>query len=113
MARPRYVWRVDPELAAAGQRFIDAFNELFGRELPPAREEYAHIYAGNANESRIAGRCARLGQTNDIPPAYYHWAVARMDGELAVDEFWAPEIWTTERYRQTRPTARRDAPSYS
>jgi hypothetical protein len=105
-ARPRYVWRVDPELAAAGQRFIDAFNELFGKELPPATEASAHIYGLNHTHARIEGRCVRLGQTTDVPPAYYHWAVARMDRELVVDEFWASEIWTTERYRQTHPGSR-------
>lgn len=98
--RPRYVWRVNPELAAAGQRFIDGFNELFGKELPPATEQYARIYAGSAASSRIEGRCVRLGQTDDVPPAYYHWAVTRVDEELIVDEFWAAEIWTTDRYRR-------------
>jgi hypothetical protein len=105
-AGPRYVWRVDPELAAAAQRFINAFNELFGKELPPATAAYAHIYGLSATNARIEGRCARLGQTNDVPPAYYHWAVAKMHGELVVDEFWAAEIWTTERYRQTHPGRR-------
>ena len=104
--RPRYVWRVDPALAMSGQRFIDAFNELFGKELQPATQEYAHIYGRNAAEARIEGRCVRLGQTNDVPPAYYHWAVARADGELIVDEFWAPEIWTTDRYLRTHPDRR-------
>jgi hypothetical protein len=105
-SRPRYVWRVDPELAAAGQRFIDAFNELFGKELPPATASYAHIYGLNAADAHIEGRCARLGQTNDVPQAYYHWAVARMHGDVVVDEFWAGEIWTTQRYRQTHPGRR-------
>ena len=105
-ARPRYVWRVDPALAMSGQRFIDAFNGLFGKELPPATQEYAHIYGSNAAESRIEGRCVRLGQTNDVPPAYYHWAVARTAGELVVNEFWAAEIWTTDRYRETHPDRR-------
>lgn len=105
-ATPRYVWRVNPELAAAGQRFIDAFNELFGKELAPATEDYAHLYGRSAERAHVEGRCVRLGQTTDAPLAYYHWAVVRVDGELIVDEFWATDIWTTDRYRQTHPDKR-------
>ncbi len=35
------------------------------------------------------------------PMMHYHWAINR-SGHLAVDEFWMPEIWTTERYRRER-----------
>jgi hypothetical protein len=100
-ARPKYVWRVNPTLAAAAQRFIDAFNALFGPELPPAKAAFAHIFG--RQQPHITGRCVRLGQTTDGPPAYYHWAVVQdRDGEYAVHEFWSPEIWTTERYRESQ-----------
>ena len=101
--RPRYVWRVDPELSAAAQRFVNTFNALFGEALPPPTEEYAEIFADAASMSSIVGRCVRLGESLEIPPRYYHWAVTRgLEGQLIVDEFWSSEIWTTERYRHDR-----------
>ena len=105
LRRSKYVWRVNPKLAAAAQRFIDAFNGLFGPELPPANDTYAHIFG--RQEPYIDGRCVRVGQTTDMPPAHYHWAVVKdRDGEYAVHEFWSPEIWTTERFRRTHPLKR-------
>jgi len=103
IAWPKFVWRVDPDLCAMAQRFIDTFNTLFGLELPPPRIQYAHAFAGGVDESRIVGRCVRLGQTNNGQPHYYHWAVVKgPDGQLTVNEFWASEIWTTERYRRAQ-----------
>jgi hypothetical protein len=101
---PKYVWRVDDELSAAAQRFVDTFNALFGRELPPPRAEYAHAFAGGFDESHIVGRCVRLGQTDEQSPRYYHWAITTgsMHRQLAVVEFWASDMWTTERYRSSR-----------
>jgi len=32
---PRYVWRVDKQLAEQARRFIDAFSALFNDQLPP------------------------------------------------------------------------------
>jgi len=93
--------QVDPDLCAAAQRFVDTFNSLFGRELPPATQKYAHAFA-RAKEYEIVGRCVRLGQTPEQQPRYYHWAIV-MDAaarRLGVREFWAPTIWTTERYRR-------------
>jgi len=99
---PQFKWRVDPDLCARAQRFVDTFNELFGRELPPPTSQYAHAFGSGADESRIIGRCVRLGQTDDPQPEYYHWAVAKEPGEqLTIDEFWAREVWTTERYRRS------------
>lgn len=95
--RPKYVWRVDPALAAAAQRFIDSFNQLFGQELPPATATYAHIFG--RQHPNIVGRCVCLAITRDVPPAYYHWAVVQGGDQYAVHEFWSPELWTTERYR--------------
>ena len=106
---PQFTWRVDPDLCARAQRFVDTFNGLFGGGLPPPTPQYAHAFASGADESKIVGRCVRLGQTDDPQPEYYHWAVAKVPGDqLAVDEFWAPEVWTTERYRRSqgrRPSA--------
>ena len=32
-------------------------------------------------------------------PGHYHWAICTDWGkESVVQEFWAPEVWTTERY---------------
>ncbi len=99
--RRNYVWRVDPDLSAVAQRFVDTFNALFGRELPPVNEKYAHVFGRAADEDAIFGRCVRLGQTPAPDPRFYHWAIAaESDGQLTVDAFWAPEIWSTDRYRR-------------
>jgi hypothetical protein len=111
--RPTFVWRVDPDLCKAARRFVDTFNGLFGRELPPPEARYAHAFAGGFNEFGIHGRCVRLGQSDEPEPHYYHWAVLKgPTGQLEVNEFWAPEIWTTEQYL-TRSRTRRDAHSRS
>jgi len=105
--RPKYVWRVDPELAEAARRFVDAFNTLFGSELPSANAKYTQAFWEAYKESEVVGRCVRLGQTPGAQPRYYHWAVIQgPDDQLGVREFWDTEIWTTERYRETseRPT---------
>jgi len=103
MVWPKFVWRVDPELCAAAQRFVDTFNALFGPELPPPTAQYAHAFGGGIDEFKIVGRCVRLGRTDEPQPRYYHWAVVKgSDEQLTVNEFWAPEIWTTERYRRGR-----------
>jgi hypothetical protein len=99
--RLEYVWRVDEELAEHAGRFIDEFNRLFGEELPPAdreqAERYWHAYDGN----EIVGRCVRLGYDDTVVPIrHYHWAICRVGvGDIAVQEFWNPEVWTTTRYR--------------
>ncbi|MEE8360603.1 MAG: hypothetical protein V3R71_00535, partial [Gemmatimonadales bacterium] len=96
----KYVWRVDPELAAAAQRFVAAFNTLFGNELPSANAKYAQVFWEAFKESDVVGRCVRLGQTREDPPRYYHWAVIQgPEDQLGVREFWDTEIWTTERYQ--------------
>ena len=98
--RYEYVWQVDPALAAAAQRFVDGFNDLFGPELPPPTAKYARIFWHGFDGAEVVGRCVRLGQT-DPPARYYHWAVCRdPEDQLAVHEFWHDEIFTTERYRR-------------
>jgi hypothetical protein len=107
VGRTEYLWRVDPALAAAAQCFVDAFNGLFGRELPPPTAQYVRIFWGAWAKADVVGRCVRLGQTDEPNGYYYHWAVCRSpDDQLAVDEFWHPETLTTERYR--RGDLRRD-----
>jgi hypothetical protein len=101
-ARPTFVWRVNPELSAAAERFVNAFNALFGRELPPPTAPFAHVFGSAFEESEIIGRCIRLGQERHEGP-FYHWAIVNGPGaQLTVDEFWDEEIWTTTRYRGRR-----------
>src|SRR5262245_4302998 len=97
---PKFVWRVDAHLSAAAPRFVDEFNALFGRELPPATGKYAEAFGCGGDQSRLVGGCVRLGHIVGSPTRFYHWAIDRgPDGRFEVSEFWAPEIWTTERYR--------------
>jgi hypothetical protein len=102
MRRPRfeYVWQVDPALAEAAGRFVDAFNVLFGKELPAPTANNAELYWNACEESEVVGRCVRIGQTL-APTRYYHWAVRQdAEGQLSVDEFWHDQIVTTEDYRR-------------
>jgi hypothetical protein len=98
-ARLTFVWRVAPDLCAVAQQFVDTFNALFGRELPPPTAQFAHVFGGAFEESEIIGRCVRLGQASHDGP-FYHWAVMKgLTAELVVHEFWDDEIWTTTRFR--------------
>jgi hypothetical protein len=101
MPRLEFVWQVDPSLAAAARRFVDAFNGLFGPELPPPTAEYASIYWSASTESEVEGRCVRLGQSDPPDTRYYHWAIRRAaKNHLVVHEFWSQEIMTTASFRQ-------------
>jgi len=99
---PDMEWRVDDELARQAARFITAFNALFpdGSPLPSPSAKNAEMYWSACDPKSIMGRCVRLGY--DDGPTYYHWAITWAEGALIVDDFWAPEIWTTARYRQER-----------
>ncbi len=100
MPRFEYVWQVDPALAEPAQRFVDAFNGLFGPALPPPTAKYARIFWNAFGGAEVVGRCVWLGQS-DPPIHYYHWAVCRdRENQLAVHEFWHDQIFTTERYRR-------------
>jgi hypothetical protein len=101
--RYEYVWDVDPALAEAACRFVDAFNALFGKELPAPTAQNAELYWNACEESEVVGRCVRIGQS--LPPTrYYHWAVRQdAEGQLSVHEFWNDEIVTTEQYRRGEP----------
>lgn len=97
--RARYVWKVDPELVAQARRFIQAFEELFDVQLPPPEPAQAERYWSAYDDADAYGRCVRLGANDATAPMlHYHWAIYGPE-ELAVQEFWDSEIWTTERYR--------------
>lgn len=97
--RYEYVWQVDPALAAQASRFIGAFNDLFGDDLPPADPAEVERYWRASKENDYVGRCVRLGSDDSVQPVrHYHWAIPRTDRGI-VHEFWDTEIWTTDRYR--------------
>ena len=94
------VWQVDPELALAARRFVDAFNQLFNEHLPPPDPEHAERYWEAYDEGGVVGRCVCLGRDTQIPPRHYHWAIClNSAGDLNVQEFWRDELWTTTNYR--------------
>ena len=96
---PKYIWDVDKELAQQARRFIDTFNTLFREKLPPPEPAQAESYWHACNDNEIVGRCVRLGYNDAVSPVLqYHWAICRKD-DIVVQEFWHPEVWTTERYR--------------
>jgi hypothetical protein len=101
-----YEWRVDEGLAKAANRFIETFNRFVPDALPRAEAASAERYYKAYTDSEILGRCVRLGQTPD-GRQHYHWAImvktlSRNRFELAVDEFWTKDIWTTKKYRETQ-----------
>ncbi len=94
-----YEWTVEPAVAERAALFIEAFNTLMGASLPAPIAENAEIYYAHADVHKLVGRCVRLGHTNDQPERYYHWAI---NYQLEVEDFWADEIWTTERYSKEK-----------
>jgi hypothetical protein len=110
LVRLEYEWTVDADLSAAAQRFVDAFNGLFGPELPPPVPKHAAVYWGAFKRADVVGRCVRLGQTPPTPDGeqrFYHWAVvAGAEDQLAVHEFWAERVWTTAEYRSAQGGSR-------
>lgn len=102
-----YIWNVDPELAEQAGRFIRAYNELFGEELPPTDPSQAERYWNAADDNDLYGRCVKLGANDAVDPVlHYHWAIYG-PRELAVQEFWHADVWTTERYREALQLGRR------
>jgi hypothetical protein len=64
--------------------------------------ENAKIFWNAADESKLVGRCVRIGFDQTIESIqHYHWAIDRDDEyNLMVKDFWDSDRWTTERYRQ-------------
>jgi hypothetical protein len=98
-----FEWHVSPELAKQANRFIGEFNTLFPgtRLLPEAAPKNAERFWDASDESKIVGRCVRIGY-DSTKRLHYHWAIRQPQDELEVEDFWAAEIWTTERYRRER-----------
>lgn len=94
-----YEWAVDPMVAERAERFIATFNDLFHETLPPAISELAELFWNAFDESRVFGRCVRLGADASMT-RHYHWAVTTERGNLIVRDFWSTELWTTERFNQ-------------
>ena len=100
-----YAWEVTDEIEQSAQRFASALAALLHVDLPPVSEPSAEIYWHAAQDNPMTFRCVRIGEDPDRPDRYYHWAIrpARRDGQgLEVDDFWSPDVWTTERYRPER-----------
>jgi hypothetical protein len=100
--KPKYIWKVDKELAEQARRFIDAFRVIFGDQLPPPEPGQAKSYWHACKNTYILGRCVRLGYNDAVTPVLqYHWAICRgNDDSFHVQEFWHTEVWTTIRYRR-------------
>ena len=99
-ARPAYEWRVSPDLAVQAKRLINEFHRFVPGALPAPSPENAARYYQACQDNAISGRCVRIGY--DPAGNNYHWAIRRKGGELALDDFWSREQWTTERYRAGR-----------
>jgi hypothetical protein len=100
---PKYLWKVDAEVAERAERFVTAFNAALSEELPDPIADNADVYFDSVQEWKVAGRCVEIGTSSGPKPRHYHWAIARQsEEELVVREFWHDELWTTERYREAR-----------
>lgn len=101
---PLYPWKVSEIVAKRAAAFVTTFNTLLGEEMPKPTAENADYFGAAAHkQGDIGGRCVKLGQQR-TPTAYYHWAiVADAQKRLEISEFWAPEVWTTARFRQGAP----------
>lgn len=97
-----FVWQVDPDLANAARRFVEAFNHLFQEHLPAPGPEQVEQYWEAHDPTKVVGRCVSLGRDDHIPPQHYHWAICcNSAGQLNVQEFWSGTICTTATYRAT------------
>jgi hypothetical protein len=96
-----YIWNVDETIAARARRFVTTFNELFDERLPEPSSANAPIFWNAHSRADIVGRCVRISVNPTVlPPQHYHWAIAWENDGLVVRDFWSPEVWTTERYRE-------------
>ena len=104
---PTYIWEVDADLVVHARRFIETFNRLFAEDIPMPHPRNAEYYWQACQQNEIEGRCVRIGfDTTDGPTPHYHWAIRRAGGGVEIHEFWASEVWTTERYRSELRFAR-------
>jgi hypothetical protein len=97
-----YVWAVDAVIQSRAIHFVQEFNQLLNESLPLPTAENAKTFWNAADESKLVGRCVRIGFDQTIESIqHYHWAID-YDGEhnLMVKDFWDGELWTTARYRQ-------------
>ncbi len=104
LRRVRFAWTVDDELAQRARRFVASFNQLFGESIPVPEERNARFYWEACDLESVVGRCARLA-VNDSRQRdrFYHWAVDGSAAEpLTISDFWAPDVWTTYRYRAAK-----------
>lgn len=106
LRRPKieYVWKVTPEVEERATSFVETFNRLFDEDLPEPSSKMARAYwSAFRGEERILGRCVNIAFDDRTSPVQrYHWAVHLRfaTGKTYVYDFWEPEIWTTERYRE-------------
>ena len=110
--KPKYVWEVDSALAHQAARFVATFNDLFDEALPDPSPKNAATFWYAAGENEILGRCVRMGLDDSSPVVrHYHWGICLGGaGEARVVDFWDPELWTTERFRQSLRPGRHCVP---
>jgi hypothetical protein len=97
-----YVWAVDDVIQSRATHFVQEFNQLFNESLPLPTAENAKTFWNAADESKLVGRCVRIGFNDASQPIkHYHWAIDYNESDkLVVKDFWDSELWTTARYRQ-------------
>lgn len=95
-----YEWKVDEDLTNYARRFINAFNKLFGEQLPTPEAVNAELFWREYRANKIIGRCVRIAvDVQDGQSNHYHWAIeSGNDSKNIVKDFWDTEIGTTERY---------------
>jgi hypothetical protein len=98
-----YVWAVDEVIQSRATQFVQEFNQLFNESLPLPTAENAKTFWNAADESKLVGRCVRIGFNDASQPIeHYHWAIDYDESyKLVVKDFWDSELWTTARYRKT------------
>ena len=89
--RATFDWKVTSELAAAANRFVQAFNALVPGALPAVVPENAALfYDEHKPWATTTGRCVRIGFDPGPPARHYHWAICEANrSELKVQEFWS------------------------
>jgi len=89
----QYEWRVDDIIQERATFFVDTFNKLFNANISQPTKDNAGAFYHACDLSKIDGRCVRIGYEDEL---HYHWAI----NNNLIKDFWAPEIWTTERYAE-------------